>query len=228
MTTVRMNGRFTVQTAEPTPTPIRFKGWRCLHTIEGGRWVPPGMPEERTPINALALPMTEAIQRMSYALMKRANSTITPTQWTRVHDYDRCFNNGQGFRDPNDLRANYITGEDLKSPLPKYDKAMRLCGGTFVTGRANGGVLECAAGVDGINADSTLPNVDEIIRRNWYVVAVSVNNDYTNISHFPQGNGGPVLVPFIFRGTITFPLEWFEPWDDVVLPHPLKIYKRQA
>lgn len=205
--------------------PDFYDGWRCLHTIEGGRWVPPGMPEERTPDNALSLPMTEAIQRMSFRLMTYANPTVTPTDWTRVHDYDRCFNNGQGFRDQSDPRANYITGEDLDKELPKYDKAMRVCGGTFITGTAVSDKLICRAGVDGIDANSPMPDAATIIRKHWFTYAVSVSNDYKKIVHFPQGNGGAVLVPFVFRGEITFPLVWFERWVGNELPDPLRIYR---
>lgn len=215
--------------AKAPEEPMAYDGWRCLHTVEGGRPVPPGMPEERTPDYALSLPMTEAIQRMSYALMRHVNPTITPTNWTRVHDYDRCFNNGQGFRDADDPRANFITGENLDKPLPKYDKAMRVCGGTFIRGNvvwdSFGQKLECIAGVHGINADQPLPDPETIIRNHWFTYAVSVNSDYTKIAHFPQGNGGPVLVPFIFRGKITFPLAWFEKWVGNELPDPLRIYR---
>lgn len=209
---------------KPKSEPV-FSGWRCLHTIEGGRWVPPGMPEERTPDYALAYQMTEAVQWMSYNLMTRVNPTITKNQWTDVHQYDRCFNNGTGFWDDTDPRANYILGIDLSYPLPRYDKAQRVCGGTFITGRAVGDKLQCVAGVDGIDGDSLMPSIDTILKNNWFTYAVSVNNNYTKIVHFPQGNGGPVLVPFIFRGTITFPLEWFERWEGTALPDPLKIYK---
>ena len=208
----------------PQPPPATYDGWRCLHTIEGGRWVPEGMPEVRPPDNAGVVNMTEAVQRMSYELMRRVNPTITPKNWTRVHDYDRAFNNGSGFRDANDLRANYITGEDLASPLPQYDKAGRICGGTFIKGDVSGSKLVLRAGVHGINADAPMPDVDTIIKNNWFTHAVSVNSDYTVISHFPQGNGGAVLVPLIFKGTITFPLAWFEHWRADEPPDPLKLY----
>lgn len=223
---MRIDLTFRGTTPVPPPPPVVvYSGWRCLHTIEGGRWVPPGMPEERTPDNAIPCVMTEAIQRMSYDLMRYANSTITPKNWTRVHDYDRCFNNGQGFRDETDLRANYIIGEDLSYELPKYDKAQRICGGTFIRGVVVGDKLQCTAGVHGIDANQPMPKPETIIKNHWFTYAVSVNNDYTVIDHFPQGNGGVVLVPFIFRGQITFPLAWFEKWEGTELPDPLKIYK---
>lgn len=209
----------------PKVEPVKlYKGWRCLHTIEGGRWVPQNMPEERTPDYARALQMTEAIQQMSWRLMSYANASVTRKQWTVVHDYDRCFNNGTGFLNDADPRANFITGEDLDKPLPRYDKAQRVCGGTFITGEAVNDKLVCRAGVDGIDGYGPMPDTRKIIEKNWFTYAVSVNNDYTKIAHFPQGNGGPVLVPFIFRDTITFPLEWFVRWEAYSLPDPLKVY----
>lgn len=199
--------------------------WRVKHKIEGG-WqnTPPGMPEVLPPDNPGVVAMTPEIQQMSYALMTRLNPTITKTQWTRVHDYDRAFNNFNGFNNDRDPRANYILGENLGAPLPKYDKAQRVCGGSLISGRADGDWLYCAAGVDGIDASQPLPTVDEIIARSWYILAVSVNNDFTKISHFPQGNGGVVAIPFIFSGVIRFPLYCFERWTQVERPDPLKIY----
>lgn len=213
-----------INLGRPAPAP-NFSGWRCLHTAEDGRWVPLGMPEERTPDYARALQMTEAIQRMSYRLMTYANPTITARQWTDVHQYDRCFNNGTGFKDPYDPRANFITGENLSYPLPAYDKAMRICGGTFVRGDAVADKLVFRAGVHGIDGNGPMPDPETIIRNHWYTYAVSVGNRYDRISHFPQGNGGVVLVPFIFRDTITFPLAWFERWESDALPDPLRIYR---
>ena len=113
----------------------------------------------------------------------------------------------------------------MSAEFPAYDKAQRVCGGTFITGAAVGDKLQCVAGVDGIDGNAKMPDIDTVLKNNWYTHAVSVNNDYSRIVHFPQGNGGAVLVPVIFRDTITFPLAWFERWEADELPDPLRIYK---
>lgn len=206
--------------------PASYNGWRVRHKIEQG-WqnTPPGMPEVMPPSNPLSLDMGYAIQQMSYSLMTSANSAITKQLWTAVHDHDRAFTNFNGFNNPGDPRANFVTGENIGAPLPKYDKAQRVCGGSFIHGVPDiSGVLRCTAGVDGIDADEPMPDAATIIKNNWYIYAVSVNSDFTQISHFPQGMGGPVLIPFIFRGVIEFPLQHFETWEAGTLPDPLKVY----
>ena len=49
------------------------------------------MPEVTPPTNSFALPMTKAIQDMSYALMLYFNNAITAQLWTKVHRYDKAF-----------------------------------------------------------------------------------------------------------------------------------------
>lgn len=210
-----------------TETPLKYSGWRVKHKIEDG-WdrTPPGMPEVLPPIDPLSVAMTRDIQWMSYNLMTYANPSVTKKQWEAVHDYDRAFNNYSGFNDPDDPRANFIANENISYILPTYDKSQRVCGGSFITGQARGDYLYCISGVDGIDPDKPMPTTSEILANNWFIHAVSVNDDFTKISHFPQGNGGVVLIPFIFRGTIKFPLYCFEKWESDELPDPLRIYVR--
>jgi len=211
-----------------TGSEVKYSGYRVLHKVEGG-WqnTPLGMPEVMPPIDAIAVDMTEAIQLMSFNLMLKGNNLITGPLWTRVHDGDRAFTNYQGFDMAGDPRANFVLRQDLSSPLPKYDKCQRVCGGSFVRGIetvTNGvPVLRCVAGIHGIDADKPMPDTQTILDNNWYIYAVSMDTP-TNISHFPQGQGGPVLIPFIIRGAIEFPLQHFERWESDVLPDPLKVY----
>lgn len=216
-----MKVHVTISHSTPNPSP-KYKGWRVLHKAEGG-WpsTPAGMPEVMPPENSISLSMNKTIQEMSYQLMTRFNSLITPQLWTRVHDHDRAFTNFNGFNKDGDPRANFILNENITSPLPKYDKAQRVCGGSFIHGQADNGYLYCQAGRDGIDADGIMPSLDVIISNNWYIYAVSIGMDETQISHFPQGKGGPVVIPFIFRGIIKFPLQYFENWEGEDLPDPL-------
>jgi hypothetical protein len=225
---VLVNGHVAIQwqVVEPPPTEPTFNGFRVLHKIEdGSQNTPPNMPEVTPPAEASVVKMTESIQRMSYELMRHFNPAITPQKWTKIHDHDRAFTNFNGFSKSSDPRANYILGKDLTSPLPKYDKAQRVCGGTFIRGTAQGDWLHCIPGIHGIDANAPMPSLQTIISNNWYVYAVSVNSDFTRISHFPQGDGGPVVIPFIFGKAISFPLAYFERWNRTELPDPLKIYR---
>ena len=209
---------------KPTINAPRYVGWRVKHKVEGGNQnTPPGMPEVTPPIESVAIEMTEAIQVMSYDLMSE-NPYINPKSWTRVHDHDRAFTNFNGFDKPGDPRRNYITGEDLNAELPKYDKAQRVCGGSFIRGEVRGDRLVCIPSVHGIDAKVGMPPVSAILANNWFIHAVSIGvNDESAISHFPQGGGGAVLIPFIFDREIEFPLAFFERWERDYLPDPLAI-----
>lgn len=224
------------------PVLYKYIGYRVLHKDEGG-WpnTPLGMPEVMPPNNAIAVYMTEAIQLMSYNLMFAMNKLITAQLWTRVHDGDRAFTNGHGFdmytENPDgtktsDPRANYVLKKDLTAELPAYDKCQRVCGGSFIRGvetlRNGVPVLRCVAGVHGIDADKPIlsdpESIQKIIDNSWFIYAVSMDTP-TSISHFPQGQGGPVAIPFLIRNAIEFPLQHFEKWEANALPDPLKIYK---
>jgi hypothetical protein len=209
--------------------PMKYSGWRVLHKAEGGyQKTPLGMPEVIPPNNPVAVAMTEAIQRMSYSLMTTMNAAITPALWSKVHDRNIAFTNYQSWGlDENTgeyhRRANFVMGVDQSQELPKYDKAQRLCGGQFVRGRVVNDKLVCVPGVDGIDVRYPLPSVAQIIERNWYLFAVSYHA--TRVEHFPQGQGGPVAIPFIFDREIEFDLNLLERWESDELPDPLKLYR---
>ena len=205
--------------------PPKYVGWRVLHKVEGG-WpaTPAGLPEVMPPLNYKPLKMTRSIQLLSYDIMWNMNPTISINNWTAVHDHDRAFTNGQGFGDSSDPRVNYLTGENLFAEEPKYDKAQRVCGGSFIRGDAVGDKLICRPGIHGIDPNN-LPTMQEVIERNWFIYAVSTGaNDESAISHFPQGHGLPVVIPFIFENDIEFELKYFQRWEGDELPDPLRVY----
>lgn len=213
----------------PTPPPaVMYRGWRVLHKVEGG-WpnTPAGMPEVMPPEVVQAVEMTMWIQVMSYDLMRKVNTAITTALWRKIHSYDRAFNNfPQNGYDGGIVHADFINGKDVNASLPRYDKAQRVCGGSFVTGDAVSDKLVMRSGVHGIDPDGPMPEINTIIAKHWFIYAVSIGTTNEGaISHFPQGKGGPVLIPLIFRGTITFPLKYFERWESDSLPDPLRIYK---
>jgi len=207
-------------------TEKKYVGWRVLHKAEGGYDSNPlNMPSVIPPLNFRAVEMTEEIQRMSFDLMKHFNPAITPNLWTKVHDHDRAFTNFNGFAKKGDPRRNYITNENKGKPLPKYDKAQRLTGGQFVRGEVRGDKLVCIPGVHGIDATKPMPSIQTIVDNNWYMHAITLFSSASNVGHFPQGKGGPVVMPFIFAKEIEFSLDWVEKWESDELPDPLKMYR---
>jgi hypothetical protein len=183
---------------------------------EGGLDNPLNMPAVRPPLFGVAVKMTEAIQRMSYDLMRHFNDSITPNKWTAVHGDTTAFNNGTGC----DIYRNYITGERMGAELPRYEKAGRHCAGAFIRGVVEGSELVCYPGVHAIDANKTLPPLQTIIDNVWYFTAVT--SSATQANHFPQCGGLPVMIPFILRDPTRFPLWWFARWDNDRLPNPLR------
>ena len=211
-------------TAPPDPhTPVK---WRAKHKIEGG-WpkTPPSMPEVMPPIFSGRVKMTKAIQEMSFALMRAINPAVTGSIWRRCHSDGRAMNNFSGFIDGTGgiPRADYINNRDLSEPLPAYDKAQRVFGGSLIDGVVHADKLVCTAGIHGIDADAPMPSVETIIKNHWYVVAVNVNADFTVMSDWAQGQGGHIAFPFIFHGVIEFDLQYFQAWEGAA-PDPLKVY----
>ena len=202
---------------QPPVSLPRYIGWRCLHVGEGGYQSDNGMPEIRPAMpNPLPVRMTEDIQKMSYNLMIR-NPNITKDRWRKVHGTTVAFNNGNGYPG----RRDYINRRDLDKDYPKYMKAI-ICGGMFIRGTVVGNFLQCVPGVHGIYAFDPMPDTQTIIDRNWYFHAVTEYNG--QISNFPQGQGLPVLMPFILREPVTYPLSWMTRWESDQLPDPLRNY----
>lgn len=216
--------QLTIGVALQPQTPI-VDGWRCLHMAEGGYPNPLNMPEVRPSANARPILFTRDMQLLSFELANRVNPLIGGKQWAGVYGNWTAFTNGNGFGNDADPRADYVNGVNLSSPLPKLMKAI-ICGGMFLTGIVDGGNLVCVPGVHGIDANGPMPSVDEVLRRHWYFHAVTLHKTPESLGHFPQGLGGPVLVPYFLREPTPYPLAWFERWVGYELPDPLRIYRR--
>lgn len=232
MPLVRMRGQFDVQFGAgqtPPPAARRYVGWRALHMAEGGRTIPYLMPAVVPPNNQIALEMTEAMQLMSFELMRRVNPSITAKVWRALHKWGLCLNNEprDGF-DGGIAHRDYVSRLDLDADtLPRYDKMQRTFQGTFIRGDAVGDRLVCKPGVHGIDARKLpYPTPTEIVERNWYVIAVNAGPSHApqNASHFAQGKGGLVVYPFIFDAEISFPLAYFARWESDDLPDPVRMY----
>ena len=204
--------------ADTAPSPAKkYIGWRCLHVAEGGYKSDNGMPEIRPSLPySRPVRMTEEIQYLSYDVMRR-NPEITSELWARVHGTTVAFTNENGLPG----RRDYINRRDLDQEYPKLMKAL-ICGGMFIRGNVVGNDLQCIPGVHGIDANRPLPSPEEVIEKNWYFHAVTEYNG--QVSHFPQGRGGPVLMIYILREVVTYPIKWFTPWRADSLPDPLKVY----
>lgn len=238
----------------PPPPAKRWVGFRALHEVEGGRVpeptnavpFPPAVIPPYSP--TVALNMTEAIQWMSYDLMRHFCSAVTPTRWRILHRVAIAMNNGQanGF-DGGTPHRDYINRKDLTavklngSPdYPRYDKCQRTFEGSFITGVRDGNVIWCAPGIDAIDARSfkypARTNVndaptaaqkailDSIIEHGWYSTAVCAADPPF---HFrgQWGSGCVIVYPFILDRAVSYEAKFFEPWDETFLPDPVKVYR---
>ena len=205
-----------------TNNPTRYIGFRGLHVPEGGRWIDTGDPAILNPVDTIALPITESIQRMSYNLMRHFNPSIDGQTWRALHGhYIAMTNRPQNGYDGGVLHSDYINNRDLRELPPRYDKMQRSFQGSFIRGNVVNGELVCRPGIHGIDSTKHLPSINDIVSNNWYIRAVTAGN---RIYNFPQGNGLPVVYPFIFDRPIRFPLQWFQTWNEEYLPNPLQFY----
>jgi hypothetical protein len=201
-----------------------IRGWRFLHIAEGGYKNPSGMPEVRPCKAVKPVLMTKEIQELSWELMYFFNPNITKNLWRKVFAFDRAFTNRNGFENPEDPRADFINNLDLNSPLPKLMDGI-ICGGAFVQGIVSDDTLQVIPGKHCIDAHNLVP-IDTIIKNHWYFYATV--GDEKCAKHFPQGNGGPVVIPYILEETAFYPLSWVDVWENIKYPDPLKLYKNRG
>jgi hypothetical protein len=209
-----------------TVQPSRFVGFRCLHFREGGYPNPEGMPCVRPAYNARAVTFTKELQLMSYAL-NFANPNLTKNKWRVVYGDGTAFCNGSGFgaRD-GDVYADWVNLLNLTAELPALQKGI-ICGGAFLRGVIEGDYLVCTPGVHAIDGTGAVPSVEEVLAKQWCFTATT--GGWERVSHFPQGGGLPVLIPFVLREVTRYPLRGegytnFVRWDADTLPNPLTFY----
>jgi hypothetical protein len=205
---------FGKETLPPTQDRAFF---RVLHDVEMGPVWRKRLPEVHPLFDSHFTPFTEAWQRLSYRM-----NTLTKDKWTALYGYQRAFTNNNGFRNPDDPRRNYITGEDLREGLPKVEAL--VCGGALLTGSVSGSNLV----VETLNGRGIPPVLEKLMDSPWlYFHAVTVDGDGTP-RRFPQADGRPVLIPLIADRNrypvVTIPLSKLQRWNSAELPDPYRIY----
>lgn len=202
--------------------PKKFIGWRCLHAAEGGYQSDPrGMPEIRPGLPSPdPVLFSKELQLLSWNL-NRGNKLYTKKNWRATYGNTVAFTNTQGFNKAGDPRADFVNMLNVKSPLPKLMKGI-ICGGMFVRGKDIGSFLKMTPGLHAIDAAWLTPTLSEVLENNWYYEATT--QYFGKMSHFPQGHGSAVYIPYVLREETTYPIEWFVPWEEDYLPDPLKIY----
>lgn len=111
----------------PIYPPARPPLWRVKHDRELGALWRPNLPEVHPFSPSHFVPFTETWQRYSFGM-----NTMDKMEWTNTFSNKTAFSNTHGFGKRGDPRANFITGENLRAPLPKLEAL--LCSGAVVTG----------------------------------------------------------------------------------------------
>lgn len=206
--------------------PKKYIGWRCLHWREGGLDNPIGMPCVRPSVNAPPIVFTGEMQIKSYKL-NLTNPLFTGEKWRVVYAETTAFTNENGF-DGDTIYRDYVNSRNLEAvfydgtpALPKLMKAI-ICGGMFIRGEVEGENLVCTPGIHGIDTNKPIPDVETILKNNWYFYATT--GGWNKVSHFPQGGGNPVLIPYCLKQKVSYPLKWFTRWEDNTLPDPIRFY----
>lgn len=243
---MRLESVFTLTPSAPPPPPqpVFRDGWRGRHAeTEGGRkpayvGAPAIIPAEA---NDRAVPLTAAIQYMSYDLMVHFCSAVTRPRWRILHGHAIAMTNkgaGYGYPDATFPLRDYVNKLDLLSvddegrpALPKYDKT-RTYQGSFITGTLRDGLIWCEPDKDGIDANNFVyePGTPEaaktlrtIIENGWYSIAIGTGDPPY---HFRSqwGSGCLIAYPFILSRPVGFKAEYFARWQSQGLPEPLKTY----
>ncbi len=104
---------------------------RVLHELELASHLPhttpPGRPEVRAMFPNHHIPFRKPWQLKSKAM----NPLCSPANWSAGYHHKLWIANDHGMGDANDPRANYVTGENLTSPLPRVEAL--TCGGNLLS-----------------------------------------------------------------------------------------------
>ena len=207
--------------------------WQHRHDIELGGVRPVVDPENPDALKGApevfvlldySVPVTKQWQFYCRAI----NPAMAVQHIAALFGDEKAFCNGQGFGNPNNLRANYLLEEDLTFPLPKFGKVY-TCGGSVLAGNVSGSYLIVET-LDGNREPPLRPghkypqSVDEINPDDYlflpethpwlFLVAVNVKSNGTA---FPFANGGVYswtpdptrpfsFLPHVSRYEVRYPL----------------------
>jgi len=150
-------------------------------------------------------------------MMRDMNSTMSNKKLRILWDAVRAFSNGfgKGFDTTHDENSSsyvpvqdFFNNKDIKPNVPNLQKdKIRLCGGATVRGKIVGEWFY----PETLDVTNPPPKWNDLKDKWWlYFRAVSSGKNKVTktpqISDFPQGDGLPVLIPFVSRTVVKIPL----------------------
>lgn len=205
---------------------------RVLHELElpaARRITPPSRPEVRQLFPVQFVPFTRAWQLYSF---QKNQPWLTPNKWTVFYANNLWITNDQGFNEPGDPRANYVTGTNLDKEDPKVEAL--TCGGNLLhvlgeTRVKTNNVVEDCYIIETIDYTSAPPASLPI-----WLTTIAVSMDSNGIPRrFPQGRQPDGYMPDIVhplladpkRFTVVIPKWRCEAWTSETCD-PYKLYRR--
>jgi len=203
----------------PSPVPL----WQFLggdnprqYSIEHGVGTPDVLP---------LLSMSMEITREWQWYIRAMNPGMAPEQASALLGDQKAFTNNNGFGNPDEPRANWILGENLTAPLPKFPKVF-TCGFACHTGREEGDELV----VTTFNGNNPPPDINLINPGShpWlFFHATVVKVSSTTEARYPFPNGQPtwgvnvpaVWMPLVSRFEVRYPLAKMRKVSGYVLPY---------
>ena len=208
-----------------------YSGKRLKYPGEGGNYNPDGMPGVTPALRMTEngrlkyitpVKMTERIQNIIWDVMKIKNPSITPDKFTQTLHTKIALTNGAGFGDPNKPKANFITGDNKTSPLPKLMDGIIMAGQLY-QGDVVGDALVMKPGKHAMDANN-LVSAATAIKNGWVFKCVSWHDKQGGYGEdfFPL-RGGEYYVPHIISEIATYPIMYFDEWERSYPPDPLKL-----
>jgi len=207
-----------------------YRGWRLKYPGEGGTQNPTGMPAV-TPAqrwtgvwNKYIAPvkMTKPIQLLQWDVMQAKNVGVLPDRYTQTYNQAIALTNNQGYGDPGDPRANFVTKENMTKPLPKLMDGIIMAGQLYL-GEAHDNALVQYPNYHAMSEHGLVDAQDALFNR-WCFRCVSWHsgNGGYGEDFFPR-RGGEYWVVHIISEAASYPLHLFEWWNRDYAPDPLKM-----
>ncbi len=221
--------KFVPESSGSLPTGKHFV--RVLHELELASHLPHTTPPGRPEVSPFFPNHHVEFGKPWQLKSKSLNPLCSPNNWTAGYDHKLWIANDNGFGDKNDRRANFITGENLTSALPRVEAL--TCGGTLlsVIGEA---LVKTDRGKEACyiieTLDYTAAPPDEIPP--WLVTtAVNMGTDGTP-RRFEQARQPNGFIPGFFhplladskRFAVAIPKWRVVDWVENFAPDPYKVY----
>ncbi len=199
--------------------------WRVKHDIEMG----PLWRIQDPQVHPMLPNQFSQFKKEWQLLSKELNPLLDKSRWTQCYGDATWIANRHGFGNPEDPRANYVTGENIGDgfALPKVE--LLTCGGNILTGHIEGSDLVA----DILDYRMAPPDIEWFKSHPWFgtwATRCGLKGDPVYLLQAKDANGNltaflhPLIGDKIQYPRITIPLYKLQKWTEPYLPDPMRIY----